>query len=58
MGAIYWSQLSKIVFGAEDKKRGYQQACLDPHPKAFVYGGVMAKEATVLIQRFFQKKRK
>ena len=58
MGAIYWSQLSKIVFGAEDKKRGYQQASLDPHPKALVYGGVMAKEATVLIQRFFQKKRK
>ena len=57
MGAIYWSQLSKIIFGAEDKKRGYQKACLDPHPKASVYGGVMADEAEALIQRFFQKKR-
>ena len=57
MGAIYLSQLSKIIFGAEDKKRGYQKACLDPHPKASVYGGVMADEAEALIQRFFQKKR-
>jgi len=57
MGAIYWSQLSKIVFGAKDIKRGYQQALLDPHPKANVYGGIMAGEAASLIQRFFQKKR-
>lgn len=57
MGAIYWSQLSKIVFGAEDKKRGYQQAQLNPHPKATVYGGIMADEAAALIQGFFQKKR-
>ena len=33
MGAIYWSQLSKIVFGAEDKKRGYQQAQLTLTPR-------------------------
>tara|TARA_B100000575_G_scaffold256960_1_gene227610 strand:+ start:4027 stop:4467 length:441 start_codon:yes stop_codon:yes gene_type:complete len=57
MGAIYWSQLSKTVFGAKDKKRGYQQACLGPHPKASVYGGILADEAEALIQRFFQKKR-
>ena len=57
MGAIYLSQLSKIIFGAEDKKRGYHKACLDPHPKASIYGGIMADEAEALIQRFFQKKR-
>ncbi len=57
MGAIYWSQLSKIIFAANDDKRGYQQARLNPHPKATVYGGVMADEAAALIQRFFQKKR-
>lgn len=57
MGAIYWSQLSKIVFAADDVKRGYQQARLNPHPKATVYGGIMADEAAALIQRFFQKKR-
>ena len=57
MGAIYWSQLSKIVFGATDKKRGYQQAHLQAHPKASFYGGVMADEAVALLQTFFQKKR-
>lgn len=57
MGAIYWSQLSKLVFGAEDVKRGYRQARLDPHPKATVYGGIMADQAAALLQVFFQKKR-
>ena len=57
MGAIYWSQLSKIVFGAKDIKRGYQQAQLGPHPKAKVYGGIVAGESESLIQGFFQKKR-
>jgi len=57
MGAIYWSQLSKLVFGAEDVKRGYRQARLDPHPKATVYGGIMADQAAALLQGFFQKKR-
>ena len=57
MGAIYWSQLSKIVFGAKDKKREYQQAHLQAHPKASVYGGVMADEAAALLHTFFQKKR-
>ena len=57
MGAIYWSQLSKVVFGAKDKKRGYQQAQLTPHPRATVLEGIMADEAAALIQRFFQKRR-
>ena len=57
MGAIYWSQLSKIVFGAEDKKRGYQKAQLEAHPKATVYGGVMAEEAAALLHDFFRKTR-
>ena len=58
MGAIYWSQLSKVVFGAKDKKRGYQQAQLTPHPRATVLEGIMADEAAALIQGFFQKRRK
>jgi len=57
MGAIYWSQLSKIVYGAKDKKSGYQQAQLTPHPKATVLEGIMADEAAALIRGFFQKKR-
>ena len=57
MGAIYWSQLSRIVFAAHDPKRGYQQAHLNPHPKASVQGGIMAEVSLALIQDFFQKKR-
>ena len=57
MGAIYWSQLSKLVYGAKDKKRGYQQAQLTPHPKATILEGIMADEAAALIKGFFQKKR-
>ena len=58
MGALYWSQLSRIVFAANDPKRGFQQAQLNPHPKATVLGGIMADEASALIQRFFENKRK
>ena len=58
MGAIYWSQLSKIVYGAEDVKRGYQKAGLKPHPKAIIYGGIMADKSAALLKRFFKKRRK
>ena len=58
MGAIYWSQLSKIVYGAEDVKRGYQQAGLEPHPKAIIYGGIMADKSAALLNRFFKSRRK
>ncbi len=57
MGAIYWSQLSKIMFGAEDEKRGYQQAHLVVHPKATIDGGIMADDSAALLQKFFKKKR-
>ena len=57
MGAIYWSQLSRIVFAAHDSKRGYQQARLNPHPKAIVHGGIMGDQAQALLNDFFHKKR-
>ena len=57
MGALYWSQLDRIVFGAFDEKRGYQSKCLQPHPKTLVTGGVMEAETRDLLQAFFQKKR-
>ena len=58
MGAIYWSQLSKIVYGAEDVRRGYQKAGLKPHPKAIIYGGIMADKSAALLKRFFKNRRK
>jgi tRNA(adenine34) deaminase len=43
-GALYWSQISKIVFGASDDQRGYQTLGTTIHPKTKVIHGVLAKE--------------
>lgn len=57
-GALYWSQISKIVFGASDERRGYQKMGTQLHPKTVVKQGVLAEEASDLMKRFFAKKRK
>ena len=57
-GALAWSQLDRVVFGAGDSKRGFQQAALNLHPKTSLSGGVMAAEAKGLLDAFFAKKRK
>ena len=56
-GALYWSQISRVVFAAEDPKRGYRQQGTPLHPKTEVVSGVMAKESRELLQRFFKQKR-
>ena len=57
-GALYWSQLDKIVFGAEDEKRGAGRHSGIYHPKTEVISGVLEKDASELIKSFFQQKRK
>jgi tRNA(adenine34) deaminase len=57
-GALYWSQISKIVFGARDDQRGYLELGTKLHPKTIVVQGVMAKECGELMLRFFQSRRK
>ncbi|TDD99316.1 nucleoside deaminase [Flavobacterium cellulosilyticum] len=57
-GALYWSQISKIVFGASDENRGYEKMGAQLHPKTTVVRGVLAHEASELIKRFFALKRK
>lgn len=57
-GALYWSQISKIVFGARDELRGYQIMGTKLHPKTEVIQGVLADEASELIKRFFAERRK
>ncbi|MCV9931429.1 nucleoside deaminase [Flavobacterium sp. LS1R47] len=57
-GALYWSQISKIVFGASDEHRGYEKMGTQLHPKTVVVRGVMANEASDLMKRFFAKRRK
>lgn len=56
-GALYWSQISRIVFGARDEQRGYIVMGTKLHPKTVVKHGVMATEAADLMKRFFAKKR-
>ncbi|MBQ3243957.1 MAG: nucleoside deaminase [Bacteroidaceae bacterium] len=57
-GAIGWSQLGRLVFGAEDEKRGYKRFAPDVlHPKTEVVSGVCAEECTALMKEFFKNKR-
>jgi tRNA(adenine34) deaminase len=57
-GALGWSQMGKVVYGAADEKRGFRKfASKALHPKTEVLGGVWETECTELIQDFFQQKR-
>lgn len=57
-GAIAWSQLGRLVFGAADEKRGYQKfAPQSLHPKTDVVQGVMEDECARLMKEFFQRRR-
>ncbi|HEX9152073.1 nucleoside deaminase [Flavobacterium sp. ZS1P14] len=56
-GALYWSQISKIVFGATDENRGFTKMGTQLHPKTTVVRGVLAEEASDLMKRFFVKRR-
>lgn len=57
-GALYWSQISKIVFGASDEHRGFEKMGTQLHPKTVVVRGVLANEASELMKRFFVERRK
>lgn len=57
-GAIAWSQMGKLVFGASDEKRGYQRYAPQAlHPKTVVSQGVMADECAALMKMFFKNRR-
>ncbi len=57
-GALYWSQIAKVVFGASDEQRGFQNLGAQLHPKTQVIKGVLAQEASDLMVRFFASRRK
>jgi len=58
-GAINWSQLGKLVWGARDEKRGYSNIGQNLlHPKTVIKNGVLEKESAELMKRFFAEKRK
>ncbi len=57
-GALGWAQISRIVYGAPDPKRGY--SLIAPHalhPRTEVTGGVLQEECARLVQEFFRRKR-
>ena len=56
-GALYWSQISRVVFAADDPKRGYRQLGTPLHPKTKVTEGILATEAKALLHAFFHQKR-
>ncbi|KAA6302034.1 MAG: tRNA-specific adenosine deaminase [Candidatus Ordinivivax streblomastigis] len=57
-GALAWSQISRVVYGASDEKRGYHLFLPDLlHPKTTVVSGVLADEASALMKQFFKEKR-
>jgi tRNA(adenine34) deaminase len=57
-GALRWAQISRVVYGAPDEKRGYSRvSSLLLHPKTTVTAGVLADECADLMKRFFSRYR-
>ncbi len=57
-GALGWSQVERIVYGASDEKRGFERLGRGMlHPKTEVKGGVRSEECGILVKEFFKKKR-
>jgi tRNA(adenine34) deaminase len=69
-GALYWSKIGRIVYGANDDKNGYQRFCSCPppvdgitiapwpfHPKTELTKGVLSEECAVLMKDFFKARR-
>ena len=57
-GALGWSQIGRVVYGAGDEKRGFQRFAPQAlHPKTQLVSGVMEEECAALMKEFFQRKR-
>ena len=69
-GALYWSKIGRVVYGADDKKNGYKKFCVCPpaidgvelapwpfHPKSKVISGVLKDECAHLMKEFFKARR-
>ncbi|MDN3665304.1 nucleoside deaminase [Algibacter miyuki] len=56
-GALYWSQISNIVYGARDLERGCIHLNTKLHPKTKIKGGILEDEASALMKRFFIARR-
>ena len=58
-GALYWSKIGRVVYGATDEKHGFHTTCSKSpfHPKTMVEKGLMADEGAELMKQFFKRKR-
>lgn len=58
-GALGWSQVSRVVFGATDPKKGFSRSDIAVlHPKTELIGGIMSEDCERIIKNFFLSKRK
>ncbi len=60
-GALYWSKIGRVVYGAADDKNGYRHTCAahSPfHPKTLVESGLLADECAALMKSFFAARRR
>lgn len=57
-GAIAWAQVSRLVWGADDEKRGFRRFAPDAlHPRTEVVSGILSDECAALMQQFFKERR-
>jgi tRNA(adenine34) deaminase len=58
VGAAFWTQISKVVFGAYDTQRGFSKLNAPVlHPKTELIGGILENKCSVLLKEFFMNKR-
>lgn len=57
-GALFWSQIGKVVYGASDEKRGFREHGGNLHPKTEVISGILEEECGDIMTDFFSKRRK
>ena len=56
-GALYWSQISRIVYAASDPKRGFKTMGGNLHPKTVLEKGPLSKESETILKQFFNQRR-
>jgi len=57
-GALYWSQIKKLIYAANDEKRGFSQHGNLLHPKTEIVKGILKEESETLLKEFFEQMRK
>lgn len=59
-GALYWSKIGRVVYGAADEKNGYKKCCGNNnpfHPKTELVSGILKEESAMLMKNFFKARR-